>query len=244
MRRPLLGALALTLATALPVAAQSQERGYISLSGGVQGATGTFSDRFTYTVNAEEATTEVRYPSKTGILFDGGAGIRFWKSIGAAVHLSRSSVSGTAQTESQIPHPFFDDRDREVSGDAGDITRTETAAHVQLYYRRASGRWRLRVFAGPSYFTVEQEVVTGVTVGEEFPFDSATFRRATTKRGKGSAPGFNAGADVSWMFTPHVGAGALIRFARANVDFNVDGTHRVSSHAGGAQAAAGIRISF
>jgi hypothetical protein len=35
-----------------------------------------------------------------------------------------------------------------------------------------------------------------------------------------------------------------VRFTRATVDFNVDGTHRVSTDAGGAQAAAGIRVTF
>ena len=177
-------------------------------------------------------------------MFDGGAGMRFWRNVGAAIHVSHSAGSGTSRTDSLIPHPFFDVRDRQVSGDAMDITRTETAAHVQLYYVRDFGRWRVRLGAGPSYFNVSQEVVTGVTVDEEFPYDIATFRNATTGRGKDSAPGLNAGADVGWMLTRRFGASALVRFARGKVDFNVDGTHRVSTDAGGAQAGAGIRVSF
>lgn len=255
----MIGALALVLASA-PAAAQKPvsksvqksgkkpapklDRGYVSLGGGAHAVTGTFTDRFTYTVNAEHATTEARYPRKSGVLFDVGGGLRFWKSVGAAIHVSRSSISGTARTDSLIPHPFLDDRDRPVTGDAGDLTRTETAAHAQLYYVRDFRRWRVRLVAGPSYFDVRQEVVTGVNVSEEYPYDIAAFRSATTKRGNGSAAGFNAGADIAWMFSRRLGAGALVRFARANVDLNVDGTHRVSTHAGGAQAGAGVRISF
>jgi len=124
------------------------------------------------------------------------------------------------------------------------ILRTETAAHLQLYYARDIGRWRLRLGGGPSYFTVSQEVVTGILLDEQFPYDTATFRSATTTRGTESAPGFNVGADVGRLLTRRFGASAMVRFARGSVDFNVDGTHRVSTDAGGAQAGAGIRIAF
>jgi hypothetical protein len=232
------------LLATLPLSAQRRERGYIALTGGAQMSTGTLTDRFIYTVNVEDATTDARYPSKAGVMFDGGAGMRFWRNVGAAIHVSHSAAGRTARTDSLIPHPFFDDRDRQVSGDATDITRTETAAHVQLYYVRDFGRWRVRLGAGPSYFSVAQDVVTGVTVDEEFPYDIATFRNATTGRARDFAPGLNAGADIGWMFTRCFGASALVRFARGKVDFNVDGTHRVSTDAGGAQAGAGIRVSF
>lgn len=239
-----IGALTLLLLAPLPLSAQTRERGYIALTGGAQVSTGTLTDRFVYTVNAEDATTEARYPSKAAVLFDGGAGLRFWRNIGAGVHVSRSSVAGTVRTESSIPHPFFDDRDRQVSGEAADISRTETAAHLQLYYVRDIGRWRLRLSGGPSYFTVSQEVVTGILLDEQFPYDTATFRSATTSRGKESAPGFNVGADVGRLFTRRLGASAMVRFARGSVDFNLDGIHRVSTDAGGAQAGAGIRVAF
>ncbi len=239
----LLAALALAHGAA-PAAAQTRERGFITMSGAAQAPAGTLTDRFTYTVNVEDATTEARYPSKTGVLVDGGGGVRLWKSFGAAVSVSRSSTSGTARTDSRIPHPFFDDRDRQVSGEARGLSRTETGAHVQLYYVRDYRRWRVRLSGGPSYIHVEQEVVTGVNLDESYPYDTAAFRSAATRRGKGSAVGFNVGGDVAWMFKPRFGLGALVRFARAEVDFNVEGAHRVSTDAGGAQAGAGLRIVF
>ena len=236
-------ALALVL-LAVPAAAQTRERGYIALSVGSQIPPGAFTDRSVYTVNVEDATTDARYPAKAGLIFDAGVGRRFWRTVGAALHVSRSSVAGTVRTESLIPHPFFDNRHREVAGETGDLEHSETAVHVQVYYVRDFGRWRLRLGAGPSYFTVSKEVATGVTVNEQFPFDTATFRSTTTERGKDSSPGFNAGADIGWMFTRRLGAAALMRFARGTLELNLDGTHRVSTHAGGAQAGAGIRISF
>jgi hypothetical protein len=241
----------LSLTAVAPVAAQTQkraaqkpERGYVSVSGGAQVPAGTLRERFTYTLNAEEATTEATYPSKAGIQFDAGAGMHMTRRLGVAVHVSRSSSAGNARTSSQLPHPLLDNQDRQVEGDARDLSRDETAAHVQLYYFRKSGRWLIRLAGGPSYFRVAQQVVTGITVDEEYPFDTATFRSATTARARGSAPGFNAGVDLSRMLTRRLAANAMVRFSRGTLDVDAGNARRVATKAGGAQAGAGIRVSF
>ena len=117
-----------------------------------------------------------------------------------------------------------------------------TFAHCQGRDESLHGRGRL--FGGPSYFTVEQEVVTGVEADEVYPFDTAEFRRATTARAKGSAVGFNAGLDFARMFGRRVGAGALVRYARASVDLDAPAARRVSTDGGGMQATIGMRVLF
>lgn len=222
-----------------------KDRGFISLGAGAQGMAGTLTDAFTYTVNAETASVEARYKQKAAPLFDAGVGVHLWKKkVGILVSGSRSSASGKADIDSQIPHPFFDNQDRHVTGEAQGLTRTETAAHVDLYYLKTSGKWRLLLAAGPSYFTVEQEVVTEVTVDEVYPYDTATFRGVTTKRGKGSGVGFNVAGDLGWMFSRSIGAGVLVRYQGASVSLNVDGRQDVSSDVAGLQASAGVRIRF
>jgi hypothetical protein len=222
---------------------QRLERGYITIAGGIQ-ATDTFTDRFDHAVNAETATTDARYPARAGVLLNVGVGRRLWPSIGAAVHLTRAGIGRRAHVDSAVPHPFFDNRHRQVAGVASDLTRSETAVHLQLNYQRAMGRWTLRAGAGPSYVHVEQEVVTGVTVDEEFPYDTATFRDATSTRAKRGAVGFNAGGEISRTFTRRLGAAFLGRFTRARVALNVERGHRVSIDAGGAQVGAGLRVAF
>jgi hypothetical protein len=91
---------------------------------------------------------------------------------------------------------------------------------------------------------VAQQVVTGITVDEEYPFDTATFRSATTARARGSAPGFNAGVDLSRMLTRRLAANAMVRFSRGTLDVDAGNARRVATKAGGAQAGAGIRVSF
>ena len=108
----------------------------------------------------------------------------------------------------------------------------------------AAGRWQLRFFAGPSYISLEQDVVREVTANETFPYDTATFQRAVTGRATGSGLGFNTGADITWRFARRVGAGLLVRYARASVDLNGPDARTVSSDGGGLHAGAGIRFLF
>ncbi|MEO5895067.1 MAG: hypothetical protein ABIS06_05150 [Vicinamibacterales bacterium] len=222
-----------------------KDRGFLSLNTGAQAPPGSFNDSFTYTVNAEDATTEARYKLKTRVLFDGSAGVHVWRKVaGVALALSRTSGSGRADTDSRIPHPFFDDRDREVAGEAGDLTRTETAVHLQLYYLKTSGKLRVVLTAGPSWFKVEQKMITAVNVQEIYPYDTAAFRDVTTTRVEDAAVGGHAGLDVAWMLTRRLGAGVLVRYAQANIRLNAADDHRVSTDAGGFQTGAGIRIKF
>lgn len=244
--------LLLVLAAATPAAAQRRpapaprpfvEHGFVTIFGGVQAGAGGLSDRILFESNAETGTIDVDDAGRAGVLADVAAGVRVRGRIGVAVAVSRAATSGDAGVTAQIPHPFFDDRPREVSG-TFESSRTETAVHGQIYYDlRPRGAWRVRLSGGPSYFNVEQEVVTGVEASETYPYDTAEFGRATTARATGSAIGFNAGVDVTRMFNRRVGAGALVRYARASVDLDAP-SRTVSVDGGGLHAAAGLRILF
>ena len=80
------------------------------------------------------------------------------------------------------------------------MNRSETAVHVQaMYLINPGGRLRLVLSGGPSFFDVQQDLVTEVTITETYPFDTAAFASAKTSREQGSAVTFNVGADVMWM---------------------------------------------
>jgi hypothetical protein len=221
-----------------------QYRGFISVNGGIQWAADTLSDQFTYDLHAETATTSVDYDLKGAPLLDVAAGWRFWKTTGIAVGLSYSSGKSGAQTESEIPHPFFDDQHRLVSGQADNLHRIETDVHVQLFWVREHRKWRTRVLGGLTYFTVKQDIVTGINVVETYPYDTAEFHSASRERTSGSGAGFNVGVDVAHMLTPQFGLGGAARYTRGTTDLNVSGGRSVSTDAGGIQATAGVRIAF
>jgi hypothetical protein len=227
-----------------PIAAQSLPRFSVAVNGGYQPSTTTFDDRFTFDLNRETATTDVSYPVEAGALFDAGVGVRLWKGVGIGAAVSRFSVDGTVDASATLPHPLFFQRNREVSGESGGLERSETAVHIQaLYQLPLSGRLQVVLSGGPSIVDIKQSLVTGVNYTEEFPYDTATFVGVDSRQIAGTAPGFNVGADLRWLFSRSVGVGGLVRFTRATVDLTVD-NRTIQVDAGGAQVAAGLRLAF
>lgn len=245
LRLAVLAGAAFLAMSNVAVAQSWSERVHISINGAFQTASNDFSDRFEFQKDVETGTTETDYPVSSGFLFDGGGGVRLWKNLGAGVAVSYFTHKDTASTTTRSPHPFFFNQFREVTGEVPDVSRTETAVHVQaMYFINPSGPLRVVLSAGPSFYNVEQDLVTEVVLRETFPFDTAEFSSARTQKVKGSAPAFNAGADVMWMFGRTVGVGGILRFSKATVDLDAPTNRTISVDAGGFYAGGGVRILF
>ena len=237
-------AAAAAVLSAAPLHAQSQPRLTVAVSGGYQPTTTAFDDSFQFTVNRENGSSRVDYGVDAGSLFDGGFGVRLWRGLGAGVAFSYFRVDGNVHATSSVPHPFEFQRLREISGDAGGIRREEKAVHIQAQYLlRPFARVQVTVMGGPSILDINQTVVTRVTHTEEYPYDTAAFARVDSRRVTGTKTGFNAGADLRWMFARHLGAGGVVRYTQAPIDLRVD-DRRIRVDAGGAHVGAGIRIVF
>ena len=234
---------AVTLAAA-DLGAQEPPRGYISINGGVNATGDPLAERGEFEVNLEQATYEARHPFRSGVLIDGGVGVRIWKGLGAGAAVSRSEKRTAATVDARIPHPFQFEALRDITGQSSPAQRSETGVHMQVHYQfPLVAGLRATLFGGPSYLRAEQDLVTGVRYDESYPYDTATFASADLGRAKGSGFGFNTGADLLWMFTSRFGTGGLIRWTRAAVDLEGAG-RRVELDAGGVHAALGARVLF
>jgi len=235
---------------ALPVLAQSRGSAApthltIGVSGGVQQAAEDISDHFSFPKNAETETVDVKYPMKPLGFIDLAAGYRVWKNLGVGVAVSVTSGKGDADVTASVPHQFFFNQPRTVSGTDHNVTHSETGVHLQLQYLvPATGKLHFVLEGGPSWINVDHEVVTDVTVTESYPYDTAAFGGAVTKSTTGSAAGFNAGVDVTWMFAESVGIGGLVRYSRADIDLKAVEGRSLTVKAGGLQGGAGIRVLF
>ena len=229
---------------AMPAAAQPLPRFTISVNGGYQPSTTSFDDRFTFDLNRETASVDTDYSVDAGPLFDAGVGFRIWKGLGAGIAISRFSVDSVGQADATLPHPLFFQRNRQISGETTGITREETGIHIQAQYQLPPfGSVYVTLAGGPSVLDIQQSIVTDVNYTEEFPYDTATYVGVDSQRVSGTATGFNAGADVRWMFTRNIGVGGLVRYTRATVDLTRNG-RTISVDAGGAQVGAGVRLAF
>jgi len=243
MRRWLL-ALALLSCARVADAQTWSERVWAGVDGGVQTSSPSLTDSFEVQQFVETGTVHVDYPKKSSSLFGASVGVRAWKRFGVGVAVTDATSRSSASVTAQIPHPFFFNRLRSIDGTT-DTDRDELATHIQFAYLASVGRRvRLILSAGPSVIRVEQTFVTDVKFSQEYPYDTATFTGATTRRSSASKTGFNTGADVLWMFSRQIGAGGLVRFTRATVDEDAGNGRTVSVDAGGLQVGAGIRFLF
>jgi hypothetical protein len=232
------------LLAAVPATAQPLPRFTISVNGGYQPSSTSFDDRFTFDLNRETASVDADYSVEAGPLFDAGVGFRIWKGLGAGIAISRFTVDSTGQAEATLPHPLFFQRNRQISGEMTGITREETGIHIQAqYYLPPFGRFYVTLAGGPSVLDIQQSIVTDVNYTEEFPYDTATYVGVDSQRVSGTATGFNAGADVRWMFTRNIGVGGVVRYTRASVDLTRN-NRTVTVDAGGVQVGGGVRLAF
>jgi hypothetical protein len=215
------------------------------VSGGIQvPAAGSVLDTFDKEAYTETGHVTVRYPGRNGGLIAGSFGMRVWKRFGLGVAVTRSTTRETAEVAGSIPHPFFDNRPRDISGTAS-VRHNETGAHVQLAWLvPLTSRIRLTLSAGPSVLSVEQTILTDVGYSEVYPYDTATFTRGVATPASRSAAGINAGADAAWMLSKNLGVGAMAQYAHATARLDAGGGRRVSVGAGGVYIGAGIRASF
>lgn len=231
--------------TALAQTSIRPAKGFITVNGGYQLTTNDFADGATKRENAEDGRFDTTYVVKGGPAFDVAGGGLLWRQLGVGVGVSRFSVSTPSSLQATIPHPFFFNRARAVSGQIADLKREELAVHVQARGVFPVGtRLQVMVFGGPSFFQVKQGVVTDYTYTESYPYDDASFRAATTSTTSVSKTGFNVGGDVAFFFTRQLGVGGTVQFAGTTLELAgaLGATQEIK--VGGGQAGGGLRLRF
>ncbi len=230
-----------TAKPAKPAGKGWRDRALVAINGAYQSGASSFSESFTFQQYVERATIKTDYPAKDGPGFDAAAGLRVWKGLALGAGVTRTDRSTTASISGTIPHPFHFNTLRPVSGIAA-ISRTETAIHALAAWVLPAGqRFLVTVSGGPSYFTVRQSLVENAPFTEAYPYDSAELSSPFVTKASKSAVGFNAGIDLGFYFTPIVGVGAGVRYARGTVDLPLHGA-TISTDAGGVQALVGLRL--
>ena len=233
------------LGSAVTAAAQQGARGFVTLNGGYQATSMDFADNIVFTRFVEEGDIDADYGLGAGPLYDVGGAVRVWRNLALGVAVSVFTKDDDASVTARIPHPFFFDRDRRISGAQGDLRREETAVHVQAIWAvPVNQAFEIAVFGGPTFFNITQDLVTDVLFTNTYPYDTAAYTGTTTGRQSESTVGFNVGADVTFYFSGHVGVGVLARFSRATIDLPSQDGGTVAVDTGGFQTGGGLRLRF
>ena len=219
--------------------------GFVSVNGTYQTRTTDFQDTEAFRVNVEDSQFTTAYTIDSGPSFDVGAGGLVTNHFAIGGAFTRFSQSSPGVLTGAVPHPFFFNRARPVSGTVDGLNREELAGHLQArYVWPFTPRFRVSAFGGPSFFRVTQGIVTNFSYAESYPYDEATFAGATTTTSSKSGIGYNAGGDATFFVTRRIGAGFSVTFARATLKVPTAGGRTVEVDAGGIQAGGGLRLRF
>ena len=226
--------------------ARGGDRLRVSLNGGVQLSSIAFDTSTTTVVYLENAVIDTSYDVGRGIDVDGGASVRLTGRFSVGVTVSSARSRRDAEVSAAIPHPFFFKTPRTITGAAAGLQHSELVTHLQgLYTFRPTRTIDVALSAGPSFFRVQQEVVTDVSFTDAYPYDAPVFIAAASQRLSANAVGFNAGADVGLKLSRRAGLGACVRFSKATVEMTLPNTTTaVSTEAGGTLIAGGLRLWF
>jgi hypothetical protein len=196
-------------------------------------------------VAREAAELTADYSSRTGPAVEAMLGVRVTPSFGFRVTFGWSRRDTDATIQAEVPHPFFFDRSRAISGQASGLEYRQLASHLDLEWRPLVGKVSIAVFGGVALVRVEADFIQQVEFDEQYPYDEATFRIAVTARGRSDAGvGWSAGASVSHALGARVTIGLEARYTQASLELVLPGDATAPIDAGGLQVVAGIAVGF
>jgi len=224
-------------------AAAPKMTGFVTFGGGVQIGSSEFSETHSEPLNGEQKTWTAAYEVKDGLEFEVGGAARVWKNLFLGGTYSRVHDSASASITGQVPHPFFFNQPRSISGESADLSHDENGYHISAYWVVPVGR-RLEVtlFGGPTIIDVSRQLVNDVQFTETYPYDTAEFTEATVEKASKTGFGAHGGASVSYLVTREVGVGGSVRYTRASIDLPTPSGGSVSFDAGGLQAAVTVTL--
>lgn len=240
-----LGVIAFIGVAATDVAAQGQpweDYGYIGINYGYLVADRTFSESLSETIFEETATSTTTHSSTGGGALDIGGAVRVWRNLAAGVSVTSFSGRSGAATTASVPHPLFFNRNRTAVTNRNDLDYKELGIHLQgIWVMPITEKITVAVGGGPSFFNVDQSLITSVVPSElGAPFNTVSIA-ASAATASESAVGGNIGADVMYWVNERFGGGIFLRYAAASVDLAAAGGTQ-SIDVGGFMSGIGFRI--
>ncbi len=229
---------------ASPPESSSRPRFAVFLNGNVGTEPLQFGDSRSFDLFGERALIDSRYADAKPQGPEVGALLRIVGPIAVGASYESFRNERTALYTASLPHPFFYDRFREISGALSGLSHEETAVHVDAAVTKTMGPLTLDVVGGPSWFFTKTEVLSDLLYDEVFPFDSVVPQGVQTQLFENRLLGFNVGASATYRIAGIFGVDFAVRYSRAEMRFLLDETRVLELQAGGLRLGAGLRFLF
>lgn len=226
------------------------DRVFLNIGFGVESGSTDANDTKQYTLYEETATTNTSTSWTSGSFFGGGVDFRIFRNLTVGVSYHQETNTSDTVITGSVPHPIFFNRPRNFPADtkAGGLQRRENATHVSFGWIVPIGaKLDVLVSGGPSFFRLQQEVVSDVTIAERGGDFTQLVVQPTEVNEKRSTTGYNVGADVTYVFwqndSVRIGGGGFVRYAAAKTDVRLL-VSDFDTTVGGIQFGFGARIRF
>jgi hypothetical protein len=234
----LLTVIGLLLAWASPVAAQTTAAPnlFISVNGGVHASSTDLSVDATQPLYDETATVHAEQTTGGGPMIDFSVGYRVWEDVSVALGFSSFSDTTQAQVTASVPSPRIFDRPVTRQLTVGDLKHSQRSVHLSIMWTAPlAEKIDGSIFAGPSFIRIEQELVNAI----EVPVGTQDANPVTVEESQNTV-GFHLGGDVTYVVTPRVGVGGLVRFVIGGADLPSASDLSVN----GFEIGGGVRVRF
>lgn len=231
----------LWMATALtvsagPAGAQTTKNMFLDVNAGVQLASRTFFVDTVQTVYNEGAVISTSHKVGSAALFDVSGGYRVWRDLSIGIGFSFAGGSADAQTTAAVPDPLFHDRRRPTTATADALKHSEKTVYLQAIWTvPVTDKMDASFSVGPSFITVSQELVSGITVAAGTQNVTPAIETQSD-----TAKGFHIGADLSYLLNPRYGVGGFVRYVGGSVGLPSVPELKI----GGFQVGGGARLRF
>jgi hypothetical protein len=237
----------------VPSPARSFERGFIDVNFGV-----AWAEERSYAIEvngplfSETRTFRMSYESPRGASFDFGGGFMFTPEFGVGVSFVGTAHQSPVGLFVNVPHPFaFNAHASDTDETDREFQRLEGSANIQFIGAADLGDGvRVRVFGGPTWFRVQQDLVRNITYAQVYNRftrfnEVAIGTYEYVEKVEATGWGYHIGGDVSFFFNRIAGIGGFARYNRGTVDITepILGDI-VKLKAGGFQAGGGLRLKF
>ena len=164
------------------------ERAIVSINASYLTASRTFNDSRTFDLYTEQGSFTTDYQVEARVGVDAGGFVRVWRNLAAGVAFTTHKDDRDLAIEGRLPHPLLFNHPRAIEGTAPGPAKRRPCTCRSPTSCRSETKLQVVVFGGPSFFTVKQSVVTGITFDEDYPFDEATFSGADVEPRKRTRP--------------------------------------------------------
>ncbi|MEP6916387.1 MAG: outer membrane beta-barrel protein [Acidobacteriota bacterium] len=214
------------------------DNGFANISVGGQAGSHSLATSTTFPLYDETATAATAQKVKGGGLFDVSAGYKVWRNLAVGIGFSSTSGKSDTAVAASIPDPLFFDRPRAVTASATGLKHSENVVHLMAVWMvPVTDKIDVAISAGPSIFSVKQDVPASLTIAEPGP----TVGSVAVSSEKKTSAGVNVGVDVAYMLTKRFGVGGLARYTGGSV--TLPGTTEKLT-VGGFQIGGGLRVRF